>query len=127
MQETLIAVHTRRASYDRARPFSAWLFAIARYRMIDHFRRTRENCALDEFEDELVAEGFEDEIHARMDVASLMATLPERQAQAIYRTRIEGFSVSETAQGIGIGESAAKVSIHRGLKSLAARILRGRP
>ena len=30
VQETLIAVHERRASYDRRRPFSPWLFAIAR-------------------------------------------------------------------------------------------------
>ena len=41
VQETLISVHTRRASYDRKRPFTAWLYAVARYRMIDHYRQRR--------------------------------------------------------------------------------------
>jgi DNA-directed RNA polymerase specialized sigma24 family protein len=41
LHETLISVHTRRASYDRDRPFTAWLYAVARYRMIDHFRRQK--------------------------------------------------------------------------------------
>ncbi len=41
VQETLIAVHVRRATYDPCRAFTAWLFAIARYKMIDHFRRNR--------------------------------------------------------------------------------------
>ena len=47
VQETLIAVHAKRSTYDRSRPFSAWLYAIARYKMADHdppcglFRVTR--------------------------------------------------------------------------------------
>ena len=40
LQETLIAMHARRSSYDTTRPFTAWVHAIARYKLIDHFRRT---------------------------------------------------------------------------------------
>jgi len=47
VQETLIAVHTRRASFDRDRVFSGWLFAIARYKMIDHFRRQGRTCTIE--------------------------------------------------------------------------------
>src|SRR5579862_1946228 len=54
VQETLIAVHTRRASYDRARPFTAWLYAVARYRMIDHCRRRRLTVPLEYVDDILV-------------------------------------------------------------------------
>src|SRR5262245_60394167 len=39
VQETLIAVHDQRASYDRNRAFTAWLYAIARYKLVDHYRR----------------------------------------------------------------------------------------
>ena len=39
VQETLIAVNTRRVSYDSAQPFTPWVFAIARYRLVDHLRR----------------------------------------------------------------------------------------
>lgn len=122
VQETLIAVHTRRATYDSDRPFGAWLFAIARYKMIDHFRGRRRRCSIDDVESILVSEGFEDASLARMDVRRLLDTLPTKQADAIRDTRIEGLSITEAARIAGIGESDVKVSVHRGLKSLAARV-----
>ena len=122
VQETLIAVHTRRASYDRDRPFTAWLYAIARYKMIDHFRRRRRLQPVEGLEDILVAEGFEDASLARLDVARLLDDLPPKQAAAIRDTKIAGLSVAEAAASAGIGESDVKVSVHRGLKALAARI-----
>src|ERR1700722_13420027 len=41
VQETLIAIHTRRATYNTTQPFTAWLYAVARYKLADHFRRRR--------------------------------------------------------------------------------------
>ncbi|MES2043968.1 MAG: sigma-70 family RNA polymerase sigma factor [Pseudomonadota bacterium] len=122
VQETLIAVHTKRATYDRDRLFTAWLFAIARYKMIDHFRRVRRLQPIDGLEDVLVAEDFEKASSARLDVEELLDTLPAKQARAIRATRIEGLSVAEAAAANGVGESDVKVSVHRGLKSLMARI-----
>jgi len=122
VQETLIAVHSRRATYDPDRPFGVWLFAIARYKMIDHFRRQRQSCPIEDVEDILVAEGFEDSCSARMDVDRLLGMLPAKQAVAIRRTQIAGLSISEAATAEGIGESDVKVSVHRGLKALAARV-----
>jgi RNA polymerase sigma factor (sigma-70 family) len=122
VQETLIAVHARRATYDRNRRFTAWLFAIARYKMIDHFRRRRHECHVEELDDLLIAEGFEDASVAQMDVERLLNGLPAKQANAIRGTRIDGLSIAETATQTGIGESDVKVSVHRGLKALAARI-----
>lgn len=122
VQETLIAVHTRRATYDPDRPFSVWLFAIARYKMIDHFRRRRQSCAIEDVEDILVSEGFEEASLARMDMQRLLGSLPSKQANAIRDTRIDGLSIAEAAENAGIGESDVKVSVHRGLKALAARV-----
>ena len=123
VQETLIAVHTRRASYDRERPFTAWLYAIARYRMIDHFRRQRVTVPVEDLDDILITEGFEDACAARMDVDALLAGLSPKQARAIRDTHIDGLSVAEAAQAAQIGESDVKISVHRGMKALAARIL----
>jgi RNA polymerase sigma factor (sigma-70 family) len=125
VQDTLIAVHTRRASYDRERVFTAWLFAIARYKMIDHFRRTRRLEPIEDYEDVLMVEGFEDESGARMDIDDLLETLPDKQAQMIRATRIEGLSIAEAAEAAGIGESDVKISVHRGLKSLVGRFQGG--
>ena len=122
VQETLIAVHTRRATYDRDRAFTAWLFAIARYKMIDQFRRTRRTVPIEDLDGILVAEGFESACIARLDIDGLLGTLPAKQARAIRATRIDGASVAEAASAAGLGHSDIKISVHRGLKSLAARI-----
>lgn len=126
VQETLISVHTRRISYDRTRPFTAWLYAIARHRMIDHFRRRKITVPIEDVESILVTEGFEDAASARLDVDRLLSTLPPKQARAIRETQVEGRSVAEAAEGAGIGVSDVKISVHRGLKALAARITGGR-
>lgn len=125
VQETLIAVHTRRSTYDRDRAFTAWLFAIARYKMIDHFRRAGRLRPIEGLEEMLVAEDFESGTIARLDVEHLLAELPPKQARMIRATRIEGLSVSEAAQADGIGESDVKVSVHRGLKALMVRVQGG--
>lgn len=123
VQEVLIAVHTRRATYDRDRRFTAWLFAIARHKLIDHYRRNRRFTSIEGLDDILVTEGFEQSSNAQIDVERLLRTLPPKQARAIRSTRLDGLSTAEAARDGGIGESDVKVSVHRGLKALAARIL----
>ena len=39
VQECLLAIHNQRRSYDTAVPLTAWMHAIARYKLIDWFRR----------------------------------------------------------------------------------------
>lgn len=122
VQDTLIAVHTRRETFDRDRPFTAWFYSIARYRMIDHYRRRRRTVPIEDVETILAIEGFEDSSNARLDVDNLLLTLSPKQARAIRDTHLDGKSVAEAASGAGIGESDVKVSVHRGLKALGARI-----
>jgi RNA polymerase sigma-70 factor (ECF subfamily) len=122
VQESLVAVHIRRGTYDPDRSFTAWLYAIARYKMIDHFRRRRRECHVEDLEQMLIADGFEESQAAHMDIERLLDHLPAKQATAIRNTHLEGFSVSEAAARSGIGESDVKVSVHRGLKTLAARL-----
>jgi len=122
VQETLIAVHTRRGSYDRSRAFGPWLFAVARYKMIDHFRRTRHDVALDDLGDLLGDGGFEDAVSARLDIDAALETLSPKQAATIRATKIEGLSVAEAAARAGISEADVKVSVHRGIKALTKRL-----
>lgn len=122
VQETLISVHGKRATYDRDRPFTAWLYAIARYRLIDHVRRRKISVPIEDVETILMQEGFEEALSARMDVDALLSTLSPKQARAIRETQVEGLSIAEAAQKAGLGESDVKVSVHRGLKALTARL-----
>src|SRR5260370_12940096 len=59
VQETLIALHTRRHTYDRSKPLTPWVYAIARYRLVDFLRRTRtsmRDVAIDEADQVLADE-----------------------------------------------------------------------
>ncbi len=117
VQDTLISLHRKRASYDPERPFLPWLSVIARYRWIDALRRAPKNVELMEghgrVEDESEA------VHARLSLQRLLERLPKAQASAITLTKMEGRSVAETAMISGQSESAVKVNVHRGLKTLA--------
>lgn len=122
VQETLLAVHTRRMTYDRDRPFTAWLHAIAHHKFVDHVRRhaIRPTVPL---EDDAPIFASDDSANAadRHDVDAVLAEVPARTADLIRQTKLEGASVAEAAARHGITETAAKVSIHRGLKSLMGR------
>jgi RNA polymerase sigma factor (sigma-70 family) len=122
VQETMIAIHTRRASYDRDRMFTAWAYAIARHKMIDLLRRRRMTVPIEDLEHILVAEGFEAPTSARMDINTLLSQISPKQARIIRDTKIEGMSTSEAAQHGGISESDVKISVHRGLLALAKRL-----
>ena len=125
VQESLIAVHNQRHTYDPNQPLTAWVVALARYKLIDLLRRrSRQDVLhdpLDEDSDVLVATDGE-AAEARRDLAKLLDTLPERQRMPIMCVKLEGLSVAQAAQRTGMSESAVKVGIHRGLKALAARI-----
>jgi RNA polymerase sigma factor (sigma-70 family) len=123
LQETLLAIDRRRITYDRARPFTPWVFAIAHHKFVDLVRRGRVTTILPH--DLIGDDGSGDAILAGVDVAKLLDTLPPKQADAIRAVKLDGLSVAEAADRQGIGESDIKVSIHRGLKSLMQRI--GRP
>jgi len=125
VQETLLAVHNQRHTYDPAQPLTAWVHAIARYKMIDFLRRRAGREALHEplgADDDLFAVSDEEAREARRDLAILLEQLPDRQRLPIVHVKIAGLSVAEAAKLTGMSESAVKVGIHRGLKALAARL-----
>lgn len=120
VQDTLLSVHAKRATFDPQRPFLPWLAAIARYRWIDALRRTRAFEVLEE--DVATVASDEDEVIARLSLSRLMASLSSVQASAITLTRIEGKSIAEAATISGQSEAAVKVNVHRGLRKLASLI-----
>ena len=125
VQECLLAMHNQRHTYQPDQPLTAWVQAIARYKMIDLLRSKSVREALhDPLEDDLAvfAESNTDASDAKRDLAGLLDTLPDRQRLPIMHVKLQGLSVAETAAVTGMSESAVKVGIHRGLKALAARI-----
>jgi RNA polymerase sigma factor (sigma-70 family) len=125
LQESLLAVHNHRHTYDVTKPLTAWVHAIAKYKLIDLLRRRRGrewlNDTLDDEIEDLSSSDFE-AADARRDLRELLDQLPDRQRLPIVHMKLGGLSAAETARVTGMSESAVKVGVHRGLKALAAKI-----
>jgi RNA polymerase sigma-70 factor (ECF subfamily) len=124
VQETLLAVHLRRGTYDRDKTFTAWAFAIARYKLIDHWRRRKIRAAVPLDDEALFVSAPAVESDDGLDLTRALGTLPPRQRALIEDVKVHGFSLSEAGERIGVTEGAAKVALHRALKMLAGRIRR---
>jgi len=125
VQETLLAVHNQRHTYDPGQPLTAWVHANARYKLVDFLRRRAVREALDEpLEDdqEWLQAPDAEAMGTRRDLAALLGRLPDRHRLPIIHMKLEGLSAAETARRTGMSESAVKVGVHRGLKALAAMI-----
>lgn len=130
LQETIIAIHTKRETYDPTYPVTAWMYAIARYRLIDYLRKTkRSGVSVPVEEAEGVFDGVDyDPGDASRDVSRLLERLPPKQREAIRLVKLEELSVKEASARTGFSESDIKVSVHRGLKALAKALgEEGRP
>lgn len=125
VQETLLAIHAKRATFDPRQPFGPWCYAVARYKMIDHLRREgrRPTAPLEDAGDVAGPSTTEDGV-MRRDLRRLLARLPLRQRQLIEDTRLAGYSMAEAAERRGVTEGAAKVSVHRGLKVVSEEVQR---
>ena len=119
VQETLIAIHARRATYDSSLPFTAWVYGIARYKLIDEYRRhkRRATVPLDEAND-LFGHDEAEEAIARRDVGKLLDKLSPAKRQLVSDIKLDGVSVADAAKRTGLSESAVKVTVHRAIKSL---------
>lgn len=121
VQETLLAMHLKRDTWDETQPLEPWLRAIARYKLVDHLRRRgfHDHVDIDDF-----ANSPEAAVHvdasATIDTRRLLATLPERQRRIVEEISLEGRGAADVAARLGMSEGAVRVSLHRALKALAA-------
>jgi RNA polymerase sigma-70 factor (ECF subfamily) len=129
LQETLIALHTRRQTYDRSQLLTPWVYAIARYRLVDYLRRTKmaaKNVPIEEAE-EVFVDDDASAVESGLDLEKLLARLQPTTRQAIQMVKLDGLSVSEAAARSGMSQSAIKVSVHRGLKALSLLVRQRSP
>jgi RNA polymerase sigma-70 factor (ECF subfamily) len=104
-------------------PFTAWLYAIARYKLADHFRRRRARPTVPlEDAGELFSDDNVDALMARRDLEKLLETLPDASQLIIRKVKIDGLSTAEAAAQTGRSEVAVRVGLHRGLKNLSDRV-----
>jgi RNA polymerase sigma-70 factor (ECF subfamily) len=122
VQETLLAIHLKRDTWNPCRPFSPWVKAIARNKLVDAIRRRgpRKQISIDDFAEIIASEPNEPTpIFGKLDAH--LQSLPARQRTVVRAISLEGASIRETAIRFGMSEGAVRVALHRGLASLAAK------
>lgn len=132
LQNTLLKVHASRARYRRGAPVLPWVLTIARNVALDHLRskaaqeRTLDEEAVARIPDEDSHEWLwreEDEREVIDAVRAAIQELPESSRRVIELHKLEGRSMAEVAEILGIKEGAARVRAHRGYKALARLLL----
>jgi RNA polymerase sigma-70 factor (ECF subfamily) len=121
IQETLLAIHLKRHTWNPDQPLGPWVRAIARHKLIDALRRRgrRTEIPIDVVLDTLAAEETHSDLD-RQDAERLVNGLRGRQQTIVRAISIEGESIREVAQRLDMNEGAVRVALHRGLKALAA-------
>jgi RNA polymerase sigma-70 factor (ECF subfamily) len=121
VQETLLAIHLKRQTWDEDEALTPWVTAIARHKLIDNLRRRgrRIEVPIEELVDVLSAEPVADALSSR-DAERHLSILSGRQREVVYAISIEGVSTREAAARFRISEGAVRVALHRGLSALAA-------
>jgi RNA polymerase sigma factor (sigma-70 family) len=126
VQETLLAIHLKRHTWNRVERFEPWLAAVARNKLVDALRRRgrRVELPIEDFAESLADAGGGDHADA-LDVSRLLAQLPERQQQIVQLVSVEGQDMRTVAQRLQMTEVNVRVSLHRSLKALAALYRKG--
>ena len=121
VQETLLAIHLKRDTWDGGLKLAPWVGAIARHKIIDSMRRrgARKFEPIEDFEAVLAAPVAADP-HDRSDAERLMEQLAPRQRDIVRSISLDGQSIIATAARLSMSEVAVRVALHRALKSLAA-------
>ncbi len=116
VQETLLAVHLKRTTWDRSLAFLPWLNAVARYKTIDGLRKSgfRSDVDIDTISDSLVAP--DDRQDDTLDGSRILNALEGKQRKLVEEIIIVGRSSAEVGAELGMSEGAVRVALHRSLK-----------
>ena len=121
VQETLLAIHLKRHTWEPGRPVLPWVFAIARHKLVDGLRRRgrRIEVDIDDMAETLAAP--EAETASPREIGKALDSLAPGQRSVVAAISVDGRSIAETATRLGMSETAVRVALHRGLAAIARR------
>lgn len=124
VQETLLAIHLKRQTWQQDAPIGPWIRAIARNKLVDMLRRRVRRGVeidIDDLGDVLAATPAQDR-GVVQDVAKHLDALAPGQRNVVQSVAVDGISIRDTAQKLNMSEGAVRVSLHRGLAALAVKL-----
>jgi RNA polymerase sigma-70 factor (ECF subfamily) len=125
LQEILMTLHRSRHTYDAARPFEPWLFAVVRNVMIDHARRRARTARVEVLAVDELPEAVAPEPVSSSDLLEdALRRLPAAQREAFEMIQMEGLSVAAAAERAGTSMGALRVRAHRAYKAIRERLVK---
>ena len=121
VQNILLAIHLKRGTWQQDQPLRPWLYAIARYKVVDAFRArgSRVTLPIEDFQD-VLPDPNPPQMMERDDALRTISQLDPRSAEVLRGAALEGESAAETGQRLNMSEGAVRVALHRALRRLAA-------
>ncbi len=126
VQDVLMAIHTRRHTYDPAQLLTPWVYGISRYKFLDYLQKTKatnKDVPIENAE-ALTVHDDRAQVESNLDLEKLLEGVSPKTRQLIRDVKLDGLSTREAAARSGMSESAVKVAVHRGLKALSLLIAR---
>ena len=132
-QATLLKIHFARDRYDSAHRLKTWVFTIAHRTLIDHWRESAastvelledsgdEESPLESMASGLLDPSLKTEFHS--DINQALRKLKPIERSIVYLYGVEGFSMAEIGESLGITEGAAKLRAHRAYQELRKSLL----
>lgn len=128
LQEILIKIHRSADRLNDENNLFAWVYAIARNAIVDHYRKQRPTTSLDGDIDNPTDLAEEPpEADALGEIADclrpFLGHVPEKYRDAIVHTDLEGMTQGDLAQRLGLSVSGAKSRVQRAREHLKGMLL----
>jgi RNA polymerase sigma-70 factor (ECF subfamily) len=123
--QTFITALESLPRYRERGQFSAWLFRIARSKLVDHFRRSKREAGWEAAERLVGAEdtlGSVIQADELRKLRSLIAAAGESDQDLIRLRYVAGLSFAEMAELLGRSDAAVKKSLYRLLARLKSQM-----
>lgn len=112
---------------ERGRPFSAFLYQVARNLLVDHYRQKKEEISIEDANQMATSTPTVDEQVIQSErireIGHALTSLPSDYQEVIRLRVILALSTAEVAAWMGRSEGAIRVLLHRALTALRRRLV----
>jgi len=129
LQDTFVSIFKHAENFDPERcNEEAWIYIIAKRKLISYYRAKKDQTSLDEMEDfqllELSEEAEASRLMERRElVAEALATLDERSREVVVLTYFDDLDDGAIAERIGVSEGNVRVIRSRALMKMRSAAL----
>ena len=117
LQDTFIKVHTKLHTLKNEDKLKSWLFSVASYTILDHFKASKSVLELNDFETEDTTINHE---HTEKDcLRGILVNLPKKYREPIFLSDIMGLKQKEVAERLNLPLPTVKSQIQRAKKQIA--------